>query len=350
MPLLFASCEKDDDVTPEAKITGHYVLNYGSYSSTVGSLSYIDLDESTVENGVYEAVNGVAMSGKPQYTYEYKGNIYFMGNAIDEIFHVDSKTIKQTQNGVKEDIVKPRFCIGNGDYLYISCWGGDAWGDPTLGYIAKYNITTDEVEKKILMPGGPEGLAIANGTLFCALNYASKIGMVDLSSDETSFIEGVSGVSSYFLQDKNDNLYVALPSTYGSPNTSAGIAYINTLDKKIESTYELSSISSNYASIMAFNKDKSEIYVMGGAYDASYNYSGGVYVFDTNTKAFKTDPVITGVSGIKGLYFNAQTELIYVMIAESTTANGLLQMYNSEGEMQSEYKTGISPTWILDIK
>ncbi len=351
LPLLFSSCEKDDNVTPEVKITGHYVLNYGSYSSSVGSLSFIDLEESTVDNGVYKSVNGVAMSGKPQYAYEYNGNVYFMGNAIDEIFHVDSKTIKQSKNGVSKDIVKPRFCVGQGDYLYISCWGGDVWGDTSLGYIAKYNVTTDEVEAKIAMPGGPEGLAIVNGTLFCALNYASKIGMVDLANDETSFIDGLVGVTSYFVKDKFDNLYVTMPNTYSSPNPQAGIGYINTSTKMLEASYELSSISSNYASVMALNKDESKLYVMGGSWDAGYTkYSGGIFTFDTASKAFETEPLITGVDGMKGMHYNAQSNLVYVMISESTTANGLLQMYNTDGEMQSEYKTGISPTWIVDIK
>ncbi len=350
LPFLLASCEKEENETPEAKITGHYVLNYGSYSSSVGSLSYIDLENSTVQNEIYKAVNGVDMSGKPQYAYEYQGDIYFMGNAVDEIYFVEASSLEQTSNGVSTDIIKPRFCVGEGNYLYISCWGGDVWGDTSLGYIAKYNVTTNEVEKTIDMPGGPEGLVIANGTLFCALNYDTKIGMIDLETEEVSFIEGVPGVSSYFLKDDEGNLFVSIPDTYSISATTAGLGYINTTTKTLEATYELSSITSNYSSIMSFNKDKSKIYVVGGSYDSFYNYSGGIYVFDTELKSFESEPLLTGVSGINGVYFNKQTELVYVMVSQSTTANGLLSFYNTNGELQEEFSTGIAPSWILDVE
>lgn len=349
LPVLLASCDDDDDVIRDVKLTGHYVLNYGSYSSTVGSLSSVDIENDTVYNGMYYAVNNVNMSGKPQFFYEYKGNVYFMGNAVDEIYHVDANSLIQSENGVSKGVIKPRFCVGEGNYLYVSCWGGDVWGDTSLGYIAKYNVTTHEVEKKINMPGGPEGLAIANGTLFCALNYDKKIGMIDLASEEVSFIEDLPGVSSYFMKDDKGNLFVSIPDTYTIPATQAGIAYINTSSKTVEATYGLPSISSNYTSIMAFNSDKSKLYVIGGSYDAQSVYSGSVFVFDPVAKEFEAEPFVSGVSGINGVYFNAHKELLYVMVSESTTANGLLTMYNVDGVKQTEFKTGINPAWILDI-
>ncbi|WP_282038244.1 hypothetical protein [Saccharicrinis aurantiacus] len=351
LPFLFASCSNDDDNKPSLKITGHYVLNYGSYSATVGSLSYIDLENNTVQNGAYESANGVSMSGKPQYAYEYKGNIYFMGNAKDEIFHVSADDLTQTQNGVTEDIIKPRFCIGNGDYLYISCWGGDIWVPENIekSYIAKYNINTNTVEKKIMIPYGPEGLEIVNNTLYCALNYTNKIAMVDLNSEEVSYIEDLSGVSSYFLKDKLNNLYVLQPNTHSNPNSDAGLAYINTSNNTVEASFPLSLVSTEYSSLMTFNSDMSKIYVVGGTWGAN-GYSGGIYTFNTIDSSFEDTPFIDGVDGINGVYYNTTSNLIYVMVSQSTTTNGLLKIYDAEGNPQEEYATGISPAWIVDVK
>ena len=149
--VLFSACDDDDDPTPEApsyvvKSADAFIINYGSYSSTVGSISGFDVDASKMYNYVYENVNG-PMTGKPQYAYQYNDKVYFMGNNLDEIFYVTDSTLIQSKNGVSKDILKPRYCIGDGDYLYISCYGGDVWDDATLGYIAKYNIKTNEVEK-----------------------------------------------------------------------------------------------------------------------------------------------------------------------------------------------------------
>ena len=50
-----------------------------------------------------------------------------MGNNTDEVFWVDDERFVQTENGISTDIVKPRFAAGFGNYLYVSCWGGDIW-------------------------------------------------------------------------------------------------------------------------------------------------------------------------------------------------------------------------------
>ncbi|WP_075601829.1 NHL repeat-containing protein [Saccharicrinis aurantiacus] len=354
LPFLFASCSNDDDNKPSLKITGHYVLNYGSYSATVGSLSYIDLENNTVQNGAYESANGVSMSGKPQYAYEYKGNIYFMGNAKDEIFHVSADDLTQTQNGVAEDIIKPRFCVGNGDYLYISCWGGDIWAPENRekSYIAKYNINTNTVEKKIMLPDGPEGLAIVDNTLYCTLNYTNKIAMVNLNTEKITYIEDLPAVSTYFIKDNSNNLYVSLVSSYTDGVIELikepGLGYINTSTNELEANYKFEGISGLYSSVLAFNTDKSKLYVVGGSYGAN-GYSGGIYSFNTNSKTFDETPFVDNISGINGVYYNITSNLIYVMISQSTTTNGLLKTYDTEGNIIEEYATGISPGWIVDV-
>ena len=135
-----------------------------------------------------------------------------LGNNPDELLWVDAETFSQTENSVSTDIVKPRFGVGYGNYLYISCWGGDIWLDENISYIAKYNMTSQTVEEKIALPGGPEGMVIANNKLYTALNYKDSVAVVNLATDEISYIE-TPAVTSYFLKDNRDNLYVSLVST-----------------------------------------------------------------------------------------------------------------------------------------
>ncbi|TLX74377.1 hypothetical protein E9993_12880 [Labilibacter sediminis] len=354
-PFLFSSCENDDaapKITIEkvVEVADAYLVNYGSYSSTEGSISAFDIDGSKIYNSVYQLSNEVPMSGKPQYAYDYKGKTYFMGNAKDEIFYTDSDTLRQTENGVSADIIKPRFCIGHGDYLYISCYGGDVWDDSSLGYIAKFNTVTKTVEAKIDMPGGPEGLEIVNDKLYCALNYSKKIAVMDLASNAITYIE-TPAVSSYFLKDDSNNLYVSLVSTYSDFSTETGLGYINTNTDELSSIYKLGNVSTNYCSIMSFNSDKSKIFVSASSWvqkeDDSWVQKGGVFEFNTDTKTFESEAFISSIDGLNGVSVNPSTDDIYILISESTTSTGLLQVYSEDGTLSNSYETGISPYWIL---
>src|SRR5690606_2407650 len=138
--------------------------------------------------------------------------------------------------------VKPRFGVGNGNYIYVSCWGGDIWADETTSYIAKINLTTKTVEKKIVIPGGPEGLVIAKNKLFAALNYKDSVAVVDLPNDAISYIES-RVVTSYFIREKSEKLYVSLVSNYSDFSDTTGIVNRNTTANKQETTYNLTGFS-----------------------------------------------------------------------------------------------------------
>ncbi len=345
--FVFTSCEDDSNTIPfNVEDLDALIINYGSYNSTVGSITGFDMDASITYNNVFEAINGPSMSGKPQYVYNFNEKLYFMGNNLDEIFYLDNDKLKQSKNGTSTDIVKPRFCVGNGDYLYISCYGGEPWVDSSVGYIAKYNTVTEEVETKYEIPGGPEGMEIANGNIYIALNYARKIAVFNLTTENISYIETES-VTSYFLKDDSDNLYVSLLSTYNDESTSTGLGYINTTNNEIESTFLLDNVSNNYSSIMSFNADKSKIYVLATSYDENYNLSGAVKVFDVDNKQFESSDFVSSISGLNAVSVNPDNDEVYVMISESTTTNGELQIYNENGEFVKSHLTGISPTWVL---
>jgi len=354
LSFVLSSCEDNDT---EIKITQEIVdsfnsiiVNYGSYNSAPGALSGFNSDASKIYNKVFKGVNGFNLKGNPQYAYVYNGKLYFMGNDLDEVYYVENNSLVQTLNGVSADIIKPRYCIGYGDYLYISCYGGNVWSDATLGYVAKYNINTNTVDKIIDIPGGPEGLEIANGNLYVALNYVNKVAVVNLSTEEISYIETPS-VNSYFLKDASDNLYVAILSTYTNPEAFQGLGYINTTSNELENTYAISNISTNYSSIMTFNADKSAIFIAASSWVEEspkvWVQKGGVIKFDTASKTVGENAYISSIDGLNALSVNPSTNELYLLISPSSSVNGKLKVYNENGEFVKSYQTGISPSWVL---
>ncbi len=348
LTLIFQACGPDEKVNPDAKGT-NYIINYGSYSGNKGSVSVFDTEKDTVSNKFYESVNGVGMTSNPQYAYLAGDEIYFMGNNADQVFWVDAESFEQTANGVTSgDLVKPRYCIADGNTLYISCWGGQIWKDESLSYITKFNLETKKVEGKIALPGGPEGLAVAHGKLYAALNYKDSIAVINLSDDNISYIV-TPAVSSYFIKDSKENLFVSLVSTYSDFSDNAGLGYINTTNDEL-TVYKKEGISTSYVNIMAFNKDESKLYVMASSYDENWNVIGAVEVFNTASKTFGASPVVSGITGLNGIAVDTESDNLICFVSESVTAGGLMKTYTPSGSLVKEYKTGIAPFMMLTVK
>lgn len=341
---LFVSCNNDDEIPEPTEPTVSYIINYGDYTGAKSTVTAFSKETDVVTTDYYENVNGVAMVSNVQHAFSHNNKIYFLGNSSDQLFWVDGKTFKQTENALTQDIVKPRFGVGNGNYIYVSCWGGDIWADETTSYIAKINLTTKIVEKKITIPGGPEGLVIAKNKLFAALNYKDSVAVVDLTNDAISYIE-TPAVTSYFLKDKSENLYVSLVSTYSDFSDKTGIGYINTTSNKLETTYNLTGVSTAYVNIMAANNDFTKIYVVKEG--VNWGDPGAVASFDVASKSFDTDNFIEGIEGLNGIAF--YNDNIFCFVAESVTGNGKAKTYSADGSFLKDYPTGIAPFMLLTV-
>ncbi|MDA3890091.1 MAG: hypothetical protein PF517_00350, partial [Salinivirgaceae bacterium] len=243
-------------------------------------------------------------------------------------------------------IAKPRYAVGKGDYLYISCLGENPdWDVMPDSYIAKFNVTTNTVEDSILISGGPEGLAIANNKLYVALNYADSIAVVSLNDESVSYIQ-TSAFSSYFLKDENENLYVSLVRTTTDSLGQKGLGYINTTSNTLEDIYQFDGVSSEYSSIFAFNNDYSKIYIIAAQYE-NYNLFGSLAEFDVENETFST--LIGDLSGPKGVSVKPETNEIYLFLAESVVEGGLMKIYTETGDLQEEYAVGNSPIMSLSL-
>ncbi len=349
---IFSSCGKDDDkdLYPSDQVKGCYIVNYGDYGKGGASISKYNYTTDAITNLYYEAQNGgLELLSNIQYAYSYNDQVFLLGNSPDQIITVDPLFV-QAKNGVTDQIAKPRACVANGDYLYVSCWGANPdWSTMAGSYIAKYNIKTRTVEKQISLAGGPEGLEIANGKLYAALNYKKAVAVINLSSDAVTYIT-TPAATSYFIKDKSENLYVTLVNTYSSPSQTTGLGYINTSSDKLSATYALANVSTEYASIMAANSDKSKIYVIASSYDANWNLSGSVSVFDVASKTFSAQSLITNISGPKGLTVNPKDGNIYLFTSETVTGAGLMKIYKPSGEFVKQESVGASPAMAIFLE
>jgi hypothetical protein len=347
--ISFTACNEDiPTINESTEAQGAYIINYGNYGEGGASITKFDYENNELVNKYYYSQNDeLELLSNIQYACEYNKNIYMMGNNSDEIIITD-RLFKQTKRGIPDGIVKPRYAVGNDDYLYISCWGENADFDVMPNsYVAKFDLKTNKVEDTFEIPGGPEGLVIANNKLYVALNYADSIAVVNLKDESTSYIQ-TQAVSSYFLKDENENLYVSLISTYSDFSTETGLGYINTSNNKLEEVYKLEGISTEYSSIFAFNSDYSKIYVLATQYDENWNIFGSLLEFNVAAESFTT--LIDDISAPKGVTVNPETNNIYLLLAESVVEGGLMKIYSETGDLQDEYAVGNSPIMSLFLE
>lgn len=342
-----------DDITVTVLQTDNsYFINYGNYGGEGSSITVLNNETGEVVNNYFQNQNdGIELTSNIQYAYEYKDSIYLMGNDADQIITVNS-LFQQTQASTTTDVEKPRFCIGNEEFLYVSCWGADADFNLMPGsYIAKFNTTTNSVDKKIALPGGPEGLAIANGNLYVALNYVDSVAVINLETEAISYIV-TPAVPSYFLKDASDNLYVSLVSTYSDFSTETGLGYINTTSNSLEQTYILDGVSSGYSSIISANTDFSKIYTLASAWveETAGNWiqKGAVFSFDVATGEFTS--FADGLTGTNGVVSDPVTNDVYVLTSSSATEGGVIKVYSEDGTFVKDLTSGVSPYWALFLE
>lgn len=344
--VFFFSCKLEDEEieNPTDSTEGCYVVNFGNYGGGGASISKYDYVSDGMTNFYYKQQNnGSELLSNIQYATTFDDSVYFIGNSPDQLIMVN-KMLKQTRNGITDQIYNPRFCVGYGDYLYISCLGASPdWVDMPDSYIAVFNVKINTVEKTIDLPGGPEGLAVANGKLFAALNYRDSIAVIRLNNDKVSYIK-TPAVTSYFLKDDEENLYVTLVSTFNDYSTETGIGYINTTNEKLAETFLMENVSTAYGSIIQANTDFSKIYLVTSSYDSEWNLTGAVSVFDVSNGTFEAEPLVGNITGISGLAFNTNNDQLYVFSAPTATGAGSMKIYSEEGSFIKEYAVGASPS------
>jgi hypothetical protein len=101
---------------------------------------------------------------------------------------------------------------------------------------------------------------------------------------------------------------------------------------------------------MAFNNDKSKIYVAAAAYDANWVIVGGINTFDVSTGKFESNSLVSGISGLKGLTVNPENGNIYLFTGETVTGAGMMKIYKPSGEFVKQETVGASPTMAVFLK
>ncbi len=341
---VFVSCKKDDDVDPSKEYSKvAYIVNYGSYSGSKSEISIYDTDSSSITHDAYKAANSVDFTSNIESMSIYEDIAYFMSNNGDKIDIVDAKTLVATGNPISTDITKPRYFAADGNTAYISCWGDvNDWSVMANSYIAKIDLTTKAVTK-IALPGGPEGVIVIDNNLYAALTTTKKIAVIDLSSNNVSYINTLA-IPYHFVVDDDGYLWASMVSTYTVPVglDSVGLTQIDPTNNTVLANVNFSSIGSN--GFIHISSDKKTVYVFGK--EAWPGTASTIYSIDVTSHTLSGSALISGEK-FNGFGVNPENDNIYVLISPGATEKGLLKIYDSAGSLLDEEETGVSPKHVV---
>ncbi|SFG16333.1 MULTISPECIES: YncE family protein [Salegentibacter] len=341
--LFLNSCSSDDDVVdpeieqPESTYAdGLFVLNEGGFGNNNSSISYIDNDFSNLESDIFSTVNGSSLGDTGQSLTLDDNYAYIVMNVSNIVQIVDRYTFEHIHT-IEEGLSNPRYLTLVDEKIYVTNWG-DASND-TDDYIAIYNASTYESTGTISVGEGPEKIINDNNKLYVALqggyNYNNKIVIIDPISNTVEVSIEI-GDSPNAIEISDGFLWVmsgGVPGyAQGVGETAGSISKIDLSNNEITEELIFPNTTDHPSN---FEIEDDTIY---------YTLNGSVYSMEESATELPEESLFT-FTDITSFYgFEIEDGYLYTGDAGDYSSNGVVRIYNFEGEIISQFDSGgVSP-------
>ena len=325
--VFFSACSYNSDPVNSTPVTnkGIFVLCKGIDTTIPGDYSYINLENNTVTNNVYQLNNsGSTMGYEPYDIYRYLDHDLFISvtgpnSAGGKILHVDSRTNKAVDSAVLNSRTG-NFTLALGEFIYTVNLGA--------GSLSKLDMDLNMVNSSIPVGPEPSNLLFANTRI-----YVSKFS----STSENSL--SVLPVSN----DIVTKIYFQVPPV--SAALSGSIVCVSTsTNKKIyrivpENPVSLLdsfavNVTNDAIGEIAAGTDNNNLFIVAKSNDigkAVYNLD-----FSTGniTQFIQESSDLVNISGI---VYDMQYETLFVIDSKNGQQNGEVRFYNKLGVLQKTY-------------
>lgn len=339
--LSMFSCKKDK---PDPVVTTDHldkcmlVLCEGLYQQNNSEVSFVNISDGSISNDFFFQRTSRSLGDTGNDMIRYGGKIYVVVNASSTIEVMDASNfnpIDQIIMNENNQAKQPRFVIGYGSNVYVSCYDG---------FVDVIDTTTLIVTQRIQVGANPEGLAVSNGKLYVAnsggLNYPnldSTISVINLSSNLEMFKLTVGMNPGDVEVDDVGNIFVVCRGDYMSNPSS--LVQIDAATDLVANTFAIP-----VTEIAPFQNGKILL-----AYNDFSGSSNQVGVFNVSIGALE-NPQFLDLSNVTSVYdiqYSMTGDKIYLCDAMNFTTTGYVHVFNSNGDALNSYHVGLNPTKIL---
>ena len=336
--LILCSCKKeeieDTQMNGELK-NGLLVLNEGLFQHNNSTLSWIDLSDNTVRSDVFLDNNSRPLGDTGNDILLYGGKIYIAVTGSSTVEVLDKKTLKsinQINFNYNNQSQEPRKLANHGGNIFVSSFDG---------YVSVIDTSSLQITKRIKVGRNPEGICVANQSLFVAnsggldfQNLDTTVFEIDLNTLSVidTFVVGENPGA--IIADEFNNIYVVKRGNYSS--SPSELIRINTTDRTVTNLgLEVSTLS----------KRGKLLYLSHFNHSTS---SSVVSIFDCTSQSitnsnFINNQDITTLYGVSPF----RTNEIICLDAMSFTNTGYLRFFNQSGNMTKSIQVGLNPNSII---
>ncbi len=337
---FLVACEDNENTTPAGKYeNGVLIVNEGPFQVGTGTVSYYNRSNKTVENDIFEAVNGRPLGNIVQSVSIHNGRAYAVVNNAAKVEVADAKDF--TSIGVITGLVMPRYFLGiNEQKAYITQWGNGGMN----GSVQVVDLKTNTVTKTIPTGLGAERLVNVNGKVFvvCGGGFGTdnRVTVIDANTDEVITHITMGDNPNSLQLDANNKLWVACggKKVYGSngpdpiQSTAGILVRINPATNAAEAALPFADATQSPEDLI-INKEKNALF---------YRYGGKVYRHDIGATALSTTPIIS--RSFNELGIDPADGVLYAADAGDFSSNGKVVRYNpSTGSPVDSVQVGIIP-------
>ncbi len=331
--LLFA-CGKNEDATPTGKYSsGVFISNEGQFQTGTGTVSFFNRETKTVENDIFQTVNGRPLGNILQSLEIHNNKAYLVVNNAKKVEVVQAWDFKEV--GTIQGLEMPRYFIGIDDKKgYVSQWGVGGID----GSVKVVDLQTNTVIKTIAVGKGAEKMLKLDNKVYVACNggFASenRVFVIDTQKDEVSATIVTPDNSNGLVLDANNKIWVACSGRSqwnGSASVTvspAQLVRLNPISNQIEQSF---AFERHGLGNLVINSGKNTLF---------YSYSGRVFSQSINA-GINTNPLIS--RSFYGLSYDINTDMLYAAVGGNFSSNSKFIRFNISGVAIDSMNVGIAP-------
>jgi YVTN family beta-propeller protein len=328
---VFSACKKDNN-NPSGKYSnGVLVTNEGVFGNGTGTVSFINRDNKTIENDIFEAVNNRPLGNVVQSLTVIGDKAYIVVNNANKIEIVNADDFEE--EGAINGLDFPRFILSVGNYkAYVSQWG------TATGEIKVIDLSTNAVTKTIATGTGAEAMLLSGSNVYVTngggFSYDSTVAVININSETVTTTISVGTNPNSILKDANGDIWVLCAGKWKPDFSALEIkgSLVKISNNVVTATYNFNSDFSQPADLI-INKTGNKLY---------YSYNGKVYTQDISAGSLQLTEFIS--RSFYSLGLDPVTEYLYGGDAGNFQSNGKVLRYNSStGAVIDSFEAGIAP-------
>jgi len=341
--ILF-SCNSDDDkdisteYPPKDYENGVLLTNEGPFGTGTGTVSFISEDYSTVDNAIFNNVNGEDLGNIVHSMGFSEDNAYIVVNNSHKIEVVDRYTFESIAT-IDEGLNNPRYFVAEGHTGYVTNWGDPF--DNNDDYIAVIDLQTNKVTSTIPVGFGPEKMLMfhenVKGYIMVlhkgGYDFNNIISVIDMDSNtiETTIEVGYSPNSIHFDDFEFWVLCGGKPDYSGDERGGSLYKIIDNIPS-LEYEFEIDKHPSNL--VADTTNDPAVFFLLNGNIVQYYGFDFSHFEMNTYGGSFYS----LGISEFP--------DLLYATDAGDFSSNGELKIFRSDDALENElesFTVGIIP-------